>query len=65
MNRLIQNTLEIEAQLLRDMKIEVFESFSPVPLVHLEKSKFTHILIYLLKNAWESIMLRREVSLRG
>ena len=54
-NGLILSTLQLEAYLLKDKKIEVVQDLGVIPQIIADQSKLMRILIYLLKNAGEAI----------
>jgi len=55
-NRIIEDALTILLEFLESHEIKVTTKFSGTPQVIVQKTKFMHILINLLKNAKESIL---------
>jgi len=62
LNQLVQETLELDAYLLKEQNISVHREFQPLPALELEKSKFRLTLLCLMENACEAIRDAEEAG---
>ncbi|CAM2066824.1 GHKL domain-containing protein [Sulfidibacter corallicola] len=59
LNLLIEDVLQMHANLIRAENIELVEDLQPLPLVRIFKSEFMQIIANLVKNACEAIHLHQ------
>lgn len=55
LHRIIEDALNMQEKLIAANEISIVKDFSDIPLLHLHKQKFLHILINLLRNAKDAM----------